>query len=817
MRATTSSVTNRRRSRRRSRTHPDLSVCTPLLQPPPRIASPLSERLSVSAGPTSRPSSRTSFTTVQTLFELEEPIAHSAPVSPVSTITSNIYSPVNTTDHRNRFETRPLARPPQTRPDPSKCSVRHRPVVRQLFEELSQFENRAEVTQVSPDKIVARVPKKDHKKQSEPYKVNISERRRLFDQSNTDNTPVINSANKTRYAGFTPHHLKMTDNNDYYDDNATEQVSEYEMASEVDHEAGSYAHHQGQQKFHEQYKSQHHDEEAHQEEYEETEVASEQDRRSASSANSFDQVAEQIAEDLQVFEQGLENAEIRPHGEPIPERNKDRIFSEAADEEDTHTDYQPVPPKEVIRRNGFLSRNTGFLSTENEQEEEHANQAQEQKPEYQESEYQEEDYQEEEHQEEEHEEVQHEEEYDEEEQVREVEEEIHEYAQAAGGNTPRQMGDNDSEPTMPGPPPSFTFRSERLSRNMAEAMANIWDRFWTEDVRQIRMIVKNRFSQLTPYIRRFIQHVVAFWGGITYIRRALTAFVRILKRDERVRELAERIGWASATSLRIFLSMCAMLMQATLQFYHLMRDRIIPDARRVIPILYYKVIVRLLFAAKKSPWSTFLGPFGLTFSIDHTKIPDPYLMHEKLSIPQHDVTFANMNDLVQTMRDTMYRSRYPTTENGQAETEVEGGEEYTQHYEQTEEVEQNYQPSEAQQYETTQGYEQNEDIQQQDYYQTYDENKMEEEEAEEEYEDDEIASTSTPVHTQTTDEMPRPPPTNYEGPQYHRGGSSKESNSDKKQRRESFGPLTEMTNHKMGWTGEAGHADAAHGHHYHQH
>lgn len=307
-----------------------------------------------------------------------------------------------------------------------------------------------------------------------------------------------------------------------------------------------------------------------------------------------------------------------------------------------------------------------------------------------------------------------------------------------------------SEETV-GPPPSFAFRTERLSRNVADAMATIWDRFWADDVRQIVQIIKNRFGQLMPYIRRFIAHLVAFWGGITYIRRALAAFIRVLNKDQRVRELLERVGWASASTLRVFLSMCAMIMSATLQFYHLMRDRVIPDTRRVIPIIYYKFIVRLLQTARRSPWSLMFGPFSMTFAIDEEKIPNKYFLHEKLSVPQEDVTFASFHDIVESVRDTVYRTRY------MGRSEVMSFSEYVPEEEGAEEQSE--------------------------------EGEEEFEEGEEEYETEEDSGTSTPVYTQSTDEAPLPPPSSYIGPKYRRSsrGYGKEN-----------APLTEVTNNESG-------------------
>lgn len=383
----------------------------------------------------------------------------------------------------------------------------------------------------------------------------------------------------------------------------------------------------------------------------------EANRNSANSANSFDQVAKEMAQDLQVLDQ-VDNEELKNLAELIPERNQDRIFSE--DDPGTTNNHQHGRVHEL----GTASNGERVIKGTN-----HISQSQ---------------------------------------------------------NAQDAVSEESELPELPRAPPSFVFRTERLSKNVADAMANVWDRFWSEDVKQITTIIKNRFSQLLPYIRRFLAHLVAFWGGITYIRRALTAFIRILNRDERVHELLERVGWASATTVKVFLSICGMVMQATLQMYYLMRNKVIPDTRRVIPIVYYKAILKLLHAAEKAPWSLVLGPFSLTFDIDESKVPDRYYLHNKLSVPQEDVTFASgngMQTLVQSMRESFHRTRY--------------------------------------------GY---------------------------------GSQASTPVHTQTTDEMPYPPPSEYTVSQFpeENTGHHQYHHQGTKHGKETvsrYAPLTERTNH----------------------
>lgn len=551
-------------------------------------------------------------------------------------------------------------------------------------------------------------------------------------------------------------------------------------------------------------------------------------RHSAITTNSFDQVADEIAEDLEVFQQ-VEEQELHNLAELIPERNQDRLFSEvdppaqplpneepidvhstqsvqdAGEEEHPHEE-QPMEEhlEELVQ---FDASTAGDLDAQNGHhghEENYQSNSHQHHHGYEEQEYT----------------TQEQAQYDSHEHPMPSEDcgcdEVTVGTLPAGGvaamedqlvhDDPVEHGaadavetaevavesareenpqaecmshhsdllsqDDESEATLPGPPPSFGYRGERLSHNVADAMALIWDKFWSEDVREIIRIIKNRFSQIMPYVRRFMAHLAAFWGGITYIRRAIAAFIRLLKRDARVRELLERVGWASATTLRVFLSMCAMIMQASLQFYHLMRDRIIPDTRRVIPILFYKAVMKLLALSYHSPWSLVLGPFSLTFAIDGDKLPDRYYLHDKLGVPQDDVTFASLHDLVTTVRQSVYRSRHP-----HAQPSPEG-----EIHDPNNMEEDNLYDGAADAYGTVEFHEHDEPGPQT-------EPAHENDILDEMHENNEPSEMgSTPVHTQTTDEVPVPPPLGYCGPKYP-GSKTRVLQS-----RHSNGPLSERTN-----------------------
>lgn len=655
------------RRKKQSPAVPRFVVSTPPLKPPPRVVDPLH------TFPTRRAHStpRSSYRSVKALFEDIE----------------RADRPQLTT---SRFAKSKAATPPAKRPDPTKCNPRDRQVVRKLFEELQQLPNRPQTTQR---------PVSSHFASFVPEKP----RRTTFTGRRGDVMPK----------GHQFHHNDQEDSSE--PEQASEIVSEMEQVSEVDqqyqevfrYEPGSgtgptedhiirvqhieHGHDHGHGNDHHEHGHDHEDqhghehgyEEVHDHEYEEqqTEVPDhfeeeyqeevyeehqeevyeehvEVNRDSvASSANSFDQVAKEMAQDLQVLDQ-VDDQELRNLAELIPERNQDRLFS--GDEPARNASHPRVHDLGTASNGDRVIKGTNYISQSQED------------------------------------------------------------------------GDAESEdsemPELPRAPPSLVFRTERLSKNVADAMATIWDRFWSEDVKQITLIIKNRFSEILPYFRRFLAHLVAFWGGITYIRRALTAFIRILNRDERVRELLERVGWASATTVRVFLSICAMVMQATLQMYYLVRNRIIPDTRRVIPILYYKAILKLLKAAERSPWSLVLGPFSLTFAIDSSKLPDRYYLHNKLSVPEEDVTFASgggMQTLVQSMRESLHRTRY--------------------------------------------GY---------------------------------GSQASTPVHSQTTDEMPFPPPTEYtvsrvgeEDTRHHHHHHNHHGTKHGKENVSRYAPLSERTNH----------------------
>jgi hypothetical protein len=172
-------------------------------------------------------------------------------------------------------------------------------------------------------------------------------------------------------------------------------------------------------------------------------------------------------------------------------------------------------------------------------------------------------------------------------------------------------------------------------QHVSDAFVTVWERFWSEDLAKIIAILRRRLNQLLPHARRFIAHVVAFWGGITYLRRAFAAFIRILNKDSRVRELLERMAWASASTLRVFLSMCAMTLHAMLRFYALMRDKIIPELRLVLPRYYSRAVHALHGMAVRSPWSTALGPVSVQVALHKNKLPDPDWLHNKFGVKPH--------------------------------------------------------------------------------------------------------------------------------------------------------------------------------------
>lgn len=393
----------------------------------------------------------------------------------------------------------------------------------------------------------------------------------------------------------------------------------------------------------------------------------------ASEANSFDQVGREIENELKIFRQA-NKTEARDLSSRIPERNGDRLLSEEAsvfmggpdlvDDEDTEVAGESIASSDRYGESKIMNEVSESGDEVNDNEDEVKDSGAEV---YENST----------------------EMYGSEDEVQENEQSVYsgeeesvkneelQAEETEGDNetegekeaeedsiTPREQqgGENESEndpfADLPAPP-SFIFRTERSSKNFADAITSIWDKFWSEDMRQIVHIIKSRFSQLLPYIRKFFAHLVAFWGGINYIRRALAAFVRILKRDERVKELMERIGWASKTTVKLFLSICTMIMQAALQVYYLFRDRIIPDARRVIPILYYKAITQLIQVAQHSPWALVFGPFSLTFAIDAEQLPDRFYLHNKLYVPQDDITFGHteVRSFVQSIAETIQRKR----------------------------------------------------------------------------------------------------------------------------------------------------------------
>jgi hypothetical protein len=168
--------------------------------------------------------------------------------------------------------------------------------------------------------------------------------------------------------------------------------------------------------------------------------------------------------------------------------------------------------------------------------------------------------------------------------------------------------------------------------NIADAVAGVASRFWTDDVRKIAAILQRRLRQLLPALRRFVAHVAAFWGGVTYLRRALTAFARVLNKDARVRELLRRVGWGSAETLRLALSLAAAVVSNAVRAYELMRDVVVPEARVLLPRAYSRAAFAALRAARRSPWALALGPASITLALHAARLPDPLWLHRKFGV-----------------------------------------------------------------------------------------------------------------------------------------------------------------------------------------
>lgn len=253
------------------------------------------------------------------------------------------------------------------------------------------------------------------------------------------------------------------------------------------------------------------------------------------------------------------------------------------------------------------------------------------------------------------------------------------YSEGAGANTradmesaPSRSGRESIESDIP-PVPNFDLGNDKAlgftlagwgqtgesfaaRQNIADALTTVCNRFWSEDLEKIVAILRRRFRQLMPHARRIMSHIVAFWGGITYIRRALGAFIRILKKDSRVKELLERTAWASASTLRVFLSMCVLCFRTMIRFYSIMRHKIIPELRHMLPRYYNRTVESVLQLAARSPWALMLGPASFQLALHREKLPDPLWLHRKFGIAVDETTKSH------AARDTV-RSRTPTSVN----------------------------------------------------------------------------------------------------------------------------------------------------------
>lgn len=184
------------------------------------------------------------------------------------------------------------------------------------------------------------------------------------------------------------------------------------------------------------------------------------------------------------------------------------------------------------------------------------------------------------------------------------------------------------------PPPDSVVLSMASSArdNIADALALAGNRFLSDDMSSIAGILRRRFADILPVLRRLLAHTSLVIKNVAHLRRAVAAFARVLHSDRKIQDLAKRLGWVSADTLRVALSFVKWAMENAVRAWVLLRDTVIPGMRVALPEAYAKIVYAGLGVAAKSPWAMVLGPISLTLALSAGRMPDPLWLHRKLGV-----------------------------------------------------------------------------------------------------------------------------------------------------------------------------------------
>ena len=173
-----------------------------------------------------------------------------------------------------------------------------------------------------------------------------------------------------------------------------------------------------------------------------------------------------------------------------------------------------------------------------------------------------------------------------------------------------------------------TFRSYRSSFGSSfagQTFGSLLDRFFKKDIMVIAQIIVRRWKQMLPHIRWFFRQLVAFFSGLAHLRRAIAAFITFLRKDERTRQLVDRIALASTTTIKVLLIIITAIYEGIIFSHWMIKNRAIPFFQENIPKCYNAVMKKMYKWAEESPWVAMLGPFSLSFAIHEDRLPPRFL------------------------------------------------------------------------------------------------------------------------------------------------------------------------------------------------
>jgi len=173
-------------------------------------------------------------------------------------------------------------------------------------------------------------------------------------------------------------------------------------------------------------------------------------------------------------------------------------------------------------------------------------------------------------------------------------------------------------------------------------LVSIWDTV-NSDVFKVLKIAYKRTKSLIPFIEKVMKK---FWVVIRAFPKVVRTLVEIYRAGSaRAQSFTTKMGWSRHSAVRQVLKALAAMLRAYQSVDALVRRRIIPGSNRVSAVLFYKTVLILLWLSRHSPFEACLGPMEFTANMNSDRLPDSFLLHDRLHVSRDETTF----DLSSTM------------------------------------------------------------------------------------------------------------------------------------------------------------------------